>query len=207
MLYRCNRNVMVTTPRASCVAFSDAVFPYDPSGPQGGANRRRCIRLLLSATVPIVSLLTNFLPALAEPKKNLGILVGETARLWRYVLDQRLQPLGLSQAKWLVLLHLSRQDGLTQKELALRVGVEPPTLAGLLDRMAADGWVTRRESSADRRRKNVQLTPKSLETLKRIRATGSRLRRELLAGIPRKDLERCAAVLERIKRAVEKVLQ
>jgi MarR family transcriptional regulator, transcriptional regulator for hemolysin len=144
---------------------------------------------------------------LPEPEKNLGILVGETARLWRYALDQRLQPLGLSQAKWLVLLHLSREDGLTQKQLALRVGIEPPTLVDLLDRMAADGWVTRRESSADRRSKNVQLTPKSLETLKRIRATGSRLRRELLAGIPRKDLERCAAVLERIKGAVEKVLQ
>ena len=66
---------------------------------------------------------------MAVAEDNLGILVGETARLWRYALDQRLQPLGLSQAKWLVLLHLSRENGLMQKQLARRVGIEPPTLA------------------------------------------------------------------------------
>lgn len=144
---------------------------------------------------------------MAEAEKNLGILVGETARLWRYALDQRLQPLGLSQAKWLVLLHLSRESGLMQKQLARRVGIEPPTLANLLDRMASEGWITRRESNHDRRSKTVHLTPKSLEVIKQIRATGARLRRELLAGIPTKDIERVSTVLARIKGAVEKVLQ
>ena len=52
----------------------------------------------------------------------------------------------------------------------------------------------------------VQLTPKSLEVIKQIRATGARLRRELLAGVPPKDIERCAAVLAHIKGAVERVL-
>jgi len=140
-------------------------------------------------------------------EESLGILVGETARLWRYALDQRLQPLGLSQAKWLVLLHLSRQDGLMQKQLARRVGIEPPTLANLLDRMADEGWVVRRESSRDRRSKIVQLTPKSQVVLKKIRSTGARLRRELLAGVSPKDIERTAAVLTHIKGAVEKAMQ
>jgi len=143
----------------------------------------------------------------AKLHENLGILVGETARLWRYALDQRLQPLGLSQAKWLVLLHLSREDGLMQKQLARRVGIEPPTLVDLLDRMAEDGWITRRESNADRRSKTVRLTPKALDVIKQIRTTGARLRRELLAGISRKDLARCTAVLQQIKGAVERVLQ
>lgn len=140
-------------------------------------------------------------------EENLGFLVAETARLWRYALDQRLQPLGLSQAKWVVLLHLSREDGLIQKHLAQRVGIEPPTLVDLLDRLAEDGWITRRESSADRRSKTVQLTPKAQEVLKQIRATGLQLRRELIAGIPRKDIERCADVLAHIKQAVERTLQ
>lgn len=142
---------------------------------------------------------------MADPADNLGILVGETARLWRYALDQRLQPLGLNQARWLVLLHLSRDNGLIQKELATRVGIEAPTLVGLLDRMAEDGWVTRRESSDDRRSKTVHLTPKAQEAIKQIRATGAQLRRELLAGVPAKDVERCAYVLEHIKRTVEKI--
>ena len=136
---------------------------------------------------------------------NLGILVGETARLWRYALDQRLQPLGLNQARWLVLLHLAREDGLIQKDLAMRIGVEAPTLVGLLDRMAEDGWIARRESSDDRRSKTVHLTAKAQEAIKQIRTTGAQLRRELLAGVAPKDIERCAAVLEHIKRAVERI--
>ena len=142
---------------------------------------------------------------MAEAADNLGILVGETARLWRYALDQRLQPLGLSQARWLVLIHLSREDGLIQRDLATRVGVEAPTLVGLLDRMAEDGWIARRESSDDRRRKTVHLTAKAQDAIRQIRMTGAQLRRELLAGIAPRDIERCAAVLEQIKRSVEKL--
>jgi MarR family transcriptional regulator for hemolysin len=139
----------------------------------------------------------------AEISESFGMLVGETARLWRYALDQRLQPLGLTQAKWLVLLHLSRENGLIQKNLAIRVGVEAPTLVVMLDRMAEDGWITRRESSDDRRSKTVHLTTKAQEVLKQIRATATQLRRELLAGIAPKDIERCTDILAQIKRAVE----
>src|SRR5258706_6100710 len=131
------------------------------------------------------------------------MLVGETARLWRYALDQRLQPLGLTQAKWLVLLHLSRENGLIQKNLAIRVGVEAPTLVVMLDRMAEDGWITRRESSDDRRSKTVHITAKAQEVLKQIRPTATQLRREELAGIAPKDIERCTDVLAQIKRTVE----
>lgn len=137
----------------------------------------------------------------------LGPLVGETGRLWRYALDQRLQPFGLSQAKWQVLLRLSQEDGLIQKDLATRCGIEAPTLVGLLDRMTEDGWITRRESNADRRSKTVHLTAKAQEGIKQIRTTAAALRRELLAGIAPKDVERCIAVLEQIKRAVEKVAE
>jgi MarR family transcriptional regulator, transcriptional regulator for hemolysin len=143
----------------------------------------------------------------AESGENLGFLVSDAARLWRYALDLRLQPLGLSQAKWRVLLQLSRDDGMIQKDLAARLSIEAPTLVALLDRMADDGWITRRESNADRRSKTVHLTAKGQEVIKQIRTTGAQLRRELLAEVSAKDIERCSAVLEQIKRAAEKVSQ
>ncbi|MEJ2380719.1 MAG: MarR family transcriptional regulator, partial [Gammaproteobacteria bacterium] len=36
-----------------------------------------------------------------------GMILAETALIWRTMLDQRLKPFGLSQAKWRVLLHLA----------------------------------------------------------------------------------------------------
>lgn len=136
--------------------------------------------------------------------EEFGRCVGETARAWRARLDERLAPLGLSQARWLVVLHLDRErGGLIQKELAQRLGIEGATLVGLLDRMAADGWVERRECAHDRRSKTVHLTPKSRAASREIKAVAAQLRRELLAGIPRAELECCFKVLGRIKDRAE----
>ncbi len=140
----------------------------------------------------------------ADTTDNLGILIAETARVWRYRLDQRLLPLGLSQAKWLVLVHLWRGgDGLIQKELAQRIGIEGPTLVGLLDRMAEDGWIVRHEGGHDRRSKTVHLTDKAHEILKKIKATAAQLRREVLADIPPSAVKRCLDVLQQIKKKAE----
>ena len=55
--------------------------------------------------------------------EKIGFLLGETARTWRLKLDARLKPMGLSQAKWRTLLHLSLADEvLTQAEIAARLG-------------------------------------------------------------------------------------
>lgn len=131
---------------------------------------------------------------------GIGALLGETGRAWRYRLDQRLKPLGLSQAKWITLLKLScAEEGMTQTELADRLGVEAPTLARLLDRMAADGWIERRESDADRRSKTVHLRRKACALLEQITAVAMQLNADLLAGVPAGDLRCCMDVLRRIK--------
>lgn len=135
-----------------------------------------------------------------------ALILAETARNWRNKLDQRLKPLGLSQAKWRVLLYLAKDgDGLMQKELAERLSVEGPTVVRLLDRMSADGWVQRRESPSDRRAKTVHMTAKARRTVERIEAMARQLRGELFADIPRTELLACLDVLKRIKQKAENV--
>jgi len=108
-------------------------------------------------------------------------------------LDERLKPLGLSQAKWRTLLHLSLADGaLTQSEIASRLGIEEPTL------------VTK-TAPHDRRCKTVHLGNRAQHAIKQINATASDLRDELLSEIPPADLRRCLEVLERIKQKAETV--
>lgn len=71
--------------------------------------------------------------------------LAQLSRGWRAELDRRLADLGLSQARWLVLLHLARFDHEpTQRELAQSVAVEGPTLARLLDSLEAQGLVLAR---------------------------------------------------------------
>ena len=91
--------------------------------------------------------------------------VAQLSRAWRSELDRRLVGLGLSQARWLVLLHLARFTEMpTQRELAQSVGVEGPTLARLLDGLEAQGLVTRVAVPEDRRAKKIALQPKAIVT-------------------------------------------
>ena len=76
----------------------------------------------------------------ASDSESFGLLLGGAARAWRLKLDQRLKPIGLSQAKWRTLLHLSSAKGaLTQSEVAARLGIEEPTLVNLLHRLERAG--------------------------------------------------------------------
>jgi MarR family transcriptional regulator for hemolysin len=132
--------------------------------------------------------------------EQLGLVIGETARCWRTKLDERLRPLGLSQSRWMVLLHLSKRgDGVVQKALAEWLGIEGPTLVRTLDRMTEDGWIERRESPTDRRAKTVHLTKQSRAVIKKIEKVAAQLRSELLADINAADIETCMRVLQQIK--------
>ena len=58
-----------------------------------------------------------------------GQLLHGTARAWRQKLDERLKPMGLSQAKWRTLMHLSlARDALTQAEIAARLWLSEGTV-------------------------------------------------------------------------------
>lgn len=73
-------------------------------------------------------------------------------------LNQRLKTLNVQVETWRVLQSLRASEGLTMRELADIVLMNPPTLTKLVDRMVADGLVHRQLSEEDQRRVNLVLT-------------------------------------------------
>jgi MarR family transcriptional regulator for hemolysin len=137
--------------------------------------------------------------------ETFGTLLHGTARVWRQKLDERLKPMGLSQAKWRTLLHLSlARDALTQAEIAARLGVEEPSVVTLLHRLEREGWITRRSSVRDRRCNMVLLGRRAQRVIDQINAAADELRHELLTGIPKAELQMCIKVLARIREKAEK---
>ncbi|EZH79482.1 MarR family transcriptional regulator [Ectopseudomonas composti] len=125
--------------------------------------------------------------------------VAQLSRAWRSELDRRLVGLGLSQARWLVLLHLARFTEMpTQRELAQSVGVEGPTLARLLDSLENQELVIRVAVPEDRRAKKIALQPKAQPLIEKIEAISTQLRHEVFAGIDDDDLRRCQQVHARV---------
>jgi MarR family transcriptional regulator, transcriptional regulator for hemolysin len=135
----------------------------------------------------------------------IGPLLHGVARAWRLKLDERLKPMGLSQAKWRTLLRLSMSpEPLTQAEVASHLGIEEPTLVTLLHRLEDDRWVARRNASHDRRCKTVHLTRRAERVIEQISAEAFKLRHELLDDISPSELRTCIRVLDRIRQKAEK---
>jgi MarR family transcriptional regulator for hemolysin len=127
------------------------------------------------------------------------------SRGWRAELDRRLAGLGLSQARWLVLLHLARfDDAPTQRELAQSVGVEGPTLARLLDSLESQGLVQRQAVLEDRRAKKIVLCAPARPLIEQIETIATQLRHELFDGVDEADLKVCMRVHGHILANLEK---
>jgi MarR family transcriptional regulator, transcriptional regulator for hemolysin len=142
--------------------------------------------------------------AVNDSRERFGFLLHGTARAWRLKLDERLKPMGMSQAKWRTLLHLSLAPGaLNQAEIAARLGIEEPSLVTLLHRLESEGWVIRKGSAHDRRCKTVHLGPRAHRVIAQINATALQLREELLAEIPLDELQTCMRVLTHIREKAE----
>ncbi|MFV3330096.1 transcriptional regulator SlyA [Pseudomonas sp. NY15437] len=132
-------------------------------------------------------------------KHYFGTQLAQASRAWRAELDRRLSHLGLSQARWLVLLHLARHAATpTQRELAQSVGVEGPTLARLLDGLEAQGLVRRQAVAEDRRAKRIALTPKADVLIADIENIAAAVRNEVLTGISEEEIALCQKTLSRI---------
>jgi MarR family transcriptional regulator for hemolysin len=130
----------------------------------------------------------------------------EIPRLWRSAMDRRLKPLGLSEAKWRTMLHLARGPAnMNQRELAERLGVEAPTLARLLDRLAADGWIERRADTDDRRVKSIVLLPKASGVIRQIDSAMREMRAEVLQGVQDREIRASLKVLKIIRDRTETI--
>jgi len=88
-----------------------------------------------------------------------------------------------------------------QRELADSLSLDSSAVVRLLDTLEAEGLVERREE-ADRRAKAIVLTAAGRAIVDRVEASARRLHEDVLAGLPRADIEATVRVLRHICRAV-----
>ena len=134
-----------------------------------------------------------------HPYQGVGALMVEVARLLRRNFNRRAQGLGLTQAQWQALAHLSRRQGINQACLADLLEVQPITLTRLIDRLAAAGWVERRPDPADRRAQRLYLTERAEPLLEDMRGLASATREEALAGLGDAERRQLIDALQIIK--------
>lgn len=106
------------------------------------------------------------------------------ARRWRSLLDDRLRQVGQSAARMEAMAAIVNSPSLSaQVDIARRLRIEGPTMTRMLDTLESDGLVERLADPADRRTKQLRLTPAGEAALEEIMVIADELRDRLLDGI------------------------
>jgi MarR family transcriptional regulator for hemolysin len=143
-------------------------------------------------------------PGTTDRLESLGLLIHGLSKAWREELDRRLRPLGLTRVQWQALLWISRAGGaLVQRELSDLLDIGAPATVALVDRMERDRLVARSAVPGDRRRNAVLLTPRARRLLKTIEATAGQLRREVVSGLSRDEVDTLCTLLGKAKQRVD----
>lgn len=128
-----------------------------------------------------------------------------TAHHWRLAVNRRLKDLGMSQATWVAVASIARNEQpLSQSELAQELGVESATVVPLINRLVEAGLVERELTERDKRKRLLVATPKGLELYHQVKAVANELREEILTVITPEEQEITQQVLTRLLHEVEK---
>lgn len=132
-------------------------------------------------------------------ENSVGFWICTTSHALRKALEAGLSECDdLTVRQWEVLACLACEEGLTQAEMAERLGIEPPTLAGIVNRMEAAGRIERRTCSEDRRKNRIYPTKKSERIWRQSVEICHRIRQQATRGID-------ADTLEALKRACDTI--
>ncbi len=138
---------------------------------------------------------------------RLGFLIHDVSRLRRSAFDRVAKPMNLTRSQWWVLAVLSREDGMTQSQLAEELDLGKVAVGGLIDRLEKSDLVRRDSDPSDRRVNRVFLQPKSKALVTRMRKVSHRLNTLMQADIPTEDLETTARTLGALKHRLLGYLQ
>jgi len=132
-------------------------------------------------------------------QRDLMFLLHDVARLIRVDADKRAREHGMTRAQWGILIWLERQPGLSQKELAEILEVEPITVARLIDRLEGRGMVERRPDPKDRRIWRLHLRPPAFQVLREIDRQREQMRQLVTTGLDAATIDTMTEALQTMK--------
>jgi len=126
-------------------------------------------------------------------------LLNDVARLTRTEADKRAREHGMTRAQWVILSRLKGFPGLSQRELAEILEVEPITVGRLVDRLERRGLVERRPDAVDRRIWRLHLRAEAAPVLAALDVQRDIISEIVNEGLSDEDLEQTARALLRMK--------
>ena len=139
------------------------------------------------------------IPGAPEDGHGLRYLVRALNRAYTRLVEVELAPhIDITYSQWSFIRMLTREDGLSQRELADRLGLMENTTLVAVNLMERRGWIRRERDKKDRRRLLVYLTDKG-RAIEQLRPTVRKVSRTAVAGLD-------AGTIETTRRALKVML-
>ena len=126
---------------------------------------------------------------------DITFLLEQAQRRVSRELDRALAEVGASAEQWRVLDKLSDEKGLPMRELAQQLGINPPTMTKLIDRMVAAGLVQRIVDQEDSRRVLVIITDSGLVLFGKLSRRAREFHQGLFEGLNARETSQLTRLL------------
>jgi len=137
-------------------------------------------------------------------RESVGFVVREVWRLFARCLQPRIAREGVSIGMWFVLRMLWDEDGMTQRELGERVGINGPTMVTALNSMERAGLVKRVHNQVDRRKINIFLTERGRKLKSKLWPMAAEVLAIGLSGLSRSQVQSLNKMLAQVRTNLER---
>jgi DNA-binding MarR family transcriptional regulator len=135
--------------------------------------------------------------------ESIGFVVSSTARVLGLSLSRALAPYGVAPAQWTILLHLWSEEGISQRELGRRIGIEEATVTRTVDRLVRDALIERRVSTEDKRQYQLYISEKGQALKATLVPIVQSLNRQATSRLTDADFQELIRLLRLVRESVD----
>jgi DNA-binding MarR family transcriptional regulator len=133
-----------------------------------------------------------------RPSQGVGAYIGRARRTIVEAIDQKLAPLDISHAQWIVVMLLGDGAACTAAELCKILIYDPGAMTRLLDRLEKKGVLRRVRTRDDRRTVRLELTADGAKLYPKILEALVQVFNRLLRGFSRSEVRQLEDLLKRM---------
>ncbi len=127
--------------------------------------------------------------------QNFGFLLKDVSGRYTARFEQHAREISLTLMQCKVLVHLDKNEGVSQARLAQLTGIEPMMMVRLLNGMEKEHFLERRSDPEDKRARRLHLTAQARPLVDEIWRLAARTRAEMFANVSRQDRDTFLRVL------------
>lgn len=127
-----------------------------------------------------------------------SMLINQLSKLFNDQMRQKTEAMGMAEGWRRMLFHLAHNESLTQLELARKTHLSTPAVSVTLQKMEAEGMVSRQPDPKDQRAIQVRLTEAGREADRKVVNAIHETENTMLRGITEQEIAAIRPVLEKM---------